>query len=86
MLTPTPSTKGRSQVQLHANAKLTPESRLLLVRRVLKQQWPVVKAARAAAVSRQTAHKWLNRFKEGGRVLTPAEIAVETTNPIVPAP
>lgn len=54
-------------MQLHANAKLTPKTRLLLVRRVLKQKWPVAKAARAAGVSRQTAHKWLNRFKEGGR-------------------
>jgi len=53
-------------VQLHPNAKLTPKSRLLLVRRVLNQHWPVAKAARAAGVSRQTAHKWLNRFREGG--------------------
>ena len=67
LLNPTTSTKGRSQVQLHANAKLTPKTRLLLVRRVLKQNWPVAKAARAAGVSRQTAHKWLNRFKEGGQ-------------------
>lgn len=54
-------------MQLHANAKLTPKTRLLLVHRVLKQNWPVAKAARAAGVSRQTAHKWLNRFREGGR-------------------
>lgn len=53
-------------MQLHPNSKLTPKSRLLLVRRVLKHQWPVAKAARAAGVSRQTAHKWLNRFREGG--------------------
>ena len=53
-------------MQLHPNAKLTPKSRLLLVRRVQKQHWPVAKAARAAGVSRQTAHKWLNRFREGG--------------------
>jgi len=53
-------------VQLHRNAKLTPKTRLLLVRRVHKQGWPVAKAARAAGVSRQTAHKWLNRFREGG--------------------
>lgn len=54
-------------MQLHPNAKLTPKTRLLLVRRVLKEHWPVAKAARAAGVSRQTAHKWLNRFREGGQ-------------------
>ena len=54
-------------MQLHPNAKLTPKTRLLLVRRVTKQGWPVAKAARAAGVSRQTAHKWLNRFREGGK-------------------
>jgi transposase InsO family protein len=53
-------------VQLHANAKLTPKTRFLLVGRVLNQNWPVSKAARAAGVSRQTAYKWLNRFREGG--------------------
>ncbi len=53
-------------MQLHANAKLTPKTRHLLVDRVQKQSWPVAKAARAAGVSRQTAHKWLNRFREGG--------------------
>ena len=53
-------------MQLHPNAKLTPKTRLLLVRRVTEQGWPVAKAARAAGVSRQTAHKWLNRFREGG--------------------
>jgi transposase len=53
-------------VQLHPNAKLTPKTRRLLVRRVLDEGWPVARAARAAGVSRQTAHKWLNRFREGG--------------------
>jgi transposase InsO family protein len=54
-------------VQLHANAKLTPKTRRLLVDRVRKKGWPVARAARAAGVSRQTAHKWLNRFEEGGQ-------------------
>ena len=53
-------------MQLHANVKLTPKTRHLLVDRVQKQSWSVAKAARAAGVSRQTAHKWLNRFREGG--------------------
>jgi len=53
-------------VQLHPNAKLTPKTRRLLVDRVVRLQWPVAQAARAAGVSRQTAHKWLNRFRESG--------------------
>ena len=53
-------------MQLHPNAKLTPKARRLLVDRVERLHWPVAKAARAAGVSRQTAHKWLNRFRETG--------------------
>jgi transposase InsO family protein len=54
-------------VQLHPNARLTPASRLLLVRRIHRLGWSVTAAARAAGVSRQTAYKWLNRFREGDR-------------------
>lgn len=54
-------------MQLHPNAKLTASARHLLVERVKRRDWPVARAARAAGVSRQTAHKWLNRFREGGR-------------------
>ena len=53
-------------MQLHPNAKLTPSSRTLLVERVNELGWPVARAAQAAGVSRQTAYKWLNRFKEAG--------------------
>ncbi len=53
-------------MQLHANAKLTVASLRLLVRRVRDENWPVKRAAEAAGVSRQTAHKWLNRYDEVG--------------------
>ncbi|MEM9174291.1 MAG: IS481 family transposase [Myxococcota bacterium] len=53
-------------MQLHPNAKLTPKTRLLLVRRVLEKNWPVTRAAHAGGVSRQTAYKWLSRYREGG--------------------
>lgn len=53
-------------MRLHANAKLTPSARFLLVSRVLEEGWPVATAARAAGVSRSTAYKWLRRFKETG--------------------
>lgn len=76
-------------MQLHPNAKLTPKTRLLLVRRVSKQGWSVAKAARAAGVSRQTAHKWLNRFREGGdaglqdRSCRPKRLPTLTPRPVV---
>ncbi|MCP5058092.1 MAG: hypothetical protein GY937_15410 [bacterium] len=51
-------------MQLHANAKLTPASRRLLIRRVREKGWPVKRAAEAAGASQQTAHKWLRRFDD----------------------
>ena len=53
-------------MRLHANAKLTVASRRLLVRRVRDENWQVKEAAEAAGVSKQTAHKWLRRYDEGG--------------------
>ena len=53
-------------MRLHPNARLTPSARRLLVNRVDTECWPVARAARAAGVSRQTAYKWLRRFREGG--------------------
>ncbi len=50
----------------HPNALLTVPGRRLLCRRVLEHDWTVTHAARAAGVSRQTAHKWLRRFFEHG--------------------
>ncbi|MBW2393073.1 MAG: helix-turn-helix domain-containing protein [Deltaproteobacteria bacterium] len=62
-----PSTlRGDPRARLHANAKLTPASRRLLIRRVREKGWPVKRAAEAAGVSKQTAHKWLRRFDDGG--------------------
>lgn len=48
-------------MQLHANAKLTPALRRLLVHRVRALGWRVMEAAEAAGVARQTAYKWLAR-------------------------
>ncbi len=52
--------------QLHANAKLTPANRRLLVHRVRELGWRVTEAAEAAGVARQTAHKWLARYEAEG--------------------
>lgn len=50
----------------HRNAKLTPFGRLLLVQRVMDLGWLVSQAAGALGISRPTAHKWLNRWRQGG--------------------
>lgn len=47
-------------------AKLTPFGRRLLVDRILVARWPVATAAEAAGVSRQTAYRWLHRFRDEG--------------------
>lgn len=53
-------------MKLHANARLSVKGRELLVERVLRQEWSVVAAARAAGVSERTAAKWLGRFRAEG--------------------
>ncbi len=53
-------------MKLHRNAKSTPTSRLLLVRRVLFEGWSYAQAAEGFAVSVRTVAKWVRRFKDGG--------------------
>ena len=50
----------------HRRAKLTPFGRLLIVQRVLELGWTVAEAAKAAGVSRATAHKWVRRYRQEG--------------------
>ena len=54
-------------MNIHENARPTPASRELLVRRILDDGWSPREAAQAAGVSRQTAYKWLRRFQSEGR-------------------
>jgi transposase InsO family protein len=51
---------------LHGNARLTVRGRQLLCRRVCESGWAVGEAAFAAGVSRQTASKWLARYRREG--------------------
>jgi transposase InsO family protein len=53
-------------VKLHANAKTTPKTRLLLVRRILEEGWDAASAAEAAGVSRRCGLKWLARYRAEG--------------------
>ena len=52
---------------VHANARLTPHGRWLLVQRVRVQGRPVSHVARELGVSRQCAHRWVARFDAEGR-------------------
>jgi transposase InsO family protein len=51
-------------MDLHSGARTCPASRALLVSRVSEQRWSVSAAARAAGISRTTAHKWLLRGRD----------------------
>ena len=50
----------------HRNARLTLHGRRLLVQRVRGQGMPVAHVAKAMGVSRQCAHRWVNRFDAEG--------------------
>ena len=56
----------KARMKLHANAKLTPASRLLLCRRIEDQGRSLTEAAEAAGVSERTARKWLQRYRTEG--------------------
>jgi transposase InsO family protein len=53
-------------MKCHANARLSPIGRQLLIQRVEMDGWPVLRAADAAGVSERTAHKWLARWRAEG--------------------
>lgn len=68
----------------HPNARLNIHGRLLLVSRI-EGGWTVSAAARAAGVSRQTASKWVRRYREAGRGgLADASSRPHRTRPGVP--
>jgi transposase InsO family protein len=52
----------------HRNARLNVRGRQLLVQRqrVCEQGWAVAHAAKAQGISRQCAHRWVNRFRAEG--------------------
>ena len=50
----------------HRTARLNVFGRQLLVTRVELDGWSVAKAAEAQGVSRQTAHKWVARYRDEG--------------------
>ena len=74
-------------MQVHANAKLVPASRLLLVRRVLEESWKVTEVAVAQGVSERTVYRWLARWRSGDRDLidrssAPKRVPRRTPRPV----
>jgi transposase InsO family protein len=53
-------------MNIHKNARTTPQSRALLVHRVLRERWPVSAVAIAFGVSERTVYKWLARYRAEG--------------------
>lgn len=53
-------------MNIHKNARTTPQSRAMLVHRVIREHWPVGTVAEAYGVSTRTVYKWLARFKSEG--------------------
>jgi transposase InsO family protein len=51
---------------VHRRAKLTVFGRRLLVERIELEGWPIAHAAAMAGVSRQTATKWVRRYRAEG--------------------
>lgn len=51
---------------VHRNARLTPAGRRILVERIELDGWPVAVAAESMGVSRETAYRWLRRYRGEG--------------------
>lgn len=53
-------------MNIHKNARTTPQSRALLIRRVLIERWPIAEVATSMGVSTRTVYKWLARYRNEG--------------------
>ena len=53
-------------MNIHKNARLTPQGRLLLVERITDASWSVGQAAQAAGISVRQSYRWLARYRAEG--------------------
>jgi transposase InsO family protein len=53
-------------MKLHGNARTCPNSRRLLVGRVVDQGWSIQETAAAAGISQRTVYRWLSRYRHEG--------------------
>src|SRR5665213_3407826 len=56
------------RMNMHKNARLTPQGRLLMVCRIEQEGWKVAGAAAAAGLSVRRAYEWLKRYRAGGEI------------------
>jgi transposase InsO family protein len=55
-----------ARMNVHKNARLTPQGRLLLVERITQQGWTVAQAGHSGGLSTSRAYHWLARYRCGG--------------------
>ena len=55
-------------MNIHKNARLTPQGRLLMIQRIEEEGWKVTLAAAAAGLSERRAYEWLKRYRTGGEI------------------
>ena len=55
-------------MKIHANARLSPNGRRLLIDRIESGSWTVQAASEAAGISERTARKWLARWRAEGQL------------------
>ena len=73
-------------MNVHKNARLTPQGRLLMVRRIEEHGWRVADAAAAAGLSVRRTYHWLGRYRAGGeRMLCDRSSAPARYRAAVPA-
>ncbi len=53
-------------MKLHGNARTCPNSRRLLIERVIEEGWSVPDAAAAAGISERSVYRWLRRWRQDG--------------------
>ena len=56
-------------MNIHNNARLTLQGRVLLVRRITEEGWRIVDAANAAGISLRQSYRWLARHRSGAAAL-----------------
>jgi transposase-like protein len=64
-------------MNIHQNARLTPQGRLLLVERITEAGWSVGQVAQAAGISVRQSYRWLARYRAEG----PAGLADRSSAP-----
>jgi len=55
-------------MNIHKNARLTPQGRLLMVLRIEEAGWRVAQAASAGGLSERRCREWLKRYRAGGEI------------------